>query len=288
MLVYFGIRESISIHGDTPNDFLSDGEGSGGGRAGGVDDMEGAGFLDHVEILKERAVAGHRLGSDTGASGGEVLGADFGNEFLEGLGEEGFAEGAAAFVPDHRGVAAEEIPEAGEGEDFGGFAGVDVGFAVAFPRESKDGVRAGFDPAVDEAGEVDAEEGEGGVGHGVDEVADEVARFRGEFEIFATERDDTNVVFCAGEGSDAVTKEASAVDEITGFEFACRGLEEPAAEVVVDAEDVGVFLEGAAEAFDLVDEGVADGLIIDNAFLWDAEGSEPGSVGLDLAELGGI
>ena len=92
----------------------------------------------------------------------------------------------------------------------------------------------------------------------------------------------------SGERGDAVAEEARAVDEITGFEFACRGLEEPAAEVVVDAEDVGVFLEGAAEAFDLVDEGVADGLIIDNAFLWDAEGSEPGSVGLDLAELGGI
>ena len=63
--------------------------------------MEGAGFLDQVEILKERAVAGHGLRADATAAGGEVLGADFGDEFLEGLGEEGFAEGASAFVPDH-------------------------------------------------------------------------------------------------------------------------------------------------------------------------------------------
>ena len=134
--------------------------------------MEGAGFLDHVEILKERAVAGHGLRADTTAARSEVLGANFGDEFLEGLGEEGFAEGAAAFVQDHGGVAAEKIPEAGEGEDLGGFAGVDLGFAVAFAGEGEDGIRAGFDAAVDEAGEVNAKEGERGVGHGVDEVAD--------------------------------------------------------------------------------------------------------------------
>lgn len=136
--------------------------------------MQGAGFLDHVEILEKRAGARHGLGADAGLAGGEVLGADVGDEFLKGSGEEGFAEGAAAFVPDHGGVAAEEIPEAGEGEGFGGFAGVDVGFAVAFAGEGEDGIWSGFDAAVDEAGEVHAKEGKGGVGDGVDEVADEV------------------------------------------------------------------------------------------------------------------
>jgi hypothetical protein len=103
------------IQPDAADDFLGDGEGGGGGRAGGVDDMEGAGFLDHVEILEERAVARHGLGADAGPAGGEMLGADVGDEFLKGFGEEGFAEGAAAFVPDHGGVLAEKIPEAGEG-----------------------------------------------------------------------------------------------------------------------------------------------------------------------------
>ena len=215
--------------------------------------MEGAGFLDHVEILEERAVAGHGLRADSGAAGREVLGADFGYEFLEGLGEEGFAEGAAAFVPDHRGVAAKKIPEAGEGEDFGGFAWMDVGFAVAFAGEGEDGVRAGFDAAVDEAGEVDAEEGEGGVGHGVNEVANEMAGFGGELEIFAAEGEDADVILGASKLSDAVAEEAGAVDEVAGFEFSSGGFEDPAAEVVVDGCDVGVFLEGAAKAFDLAD-----------------------------------
>ncbi|MEN9468683.1 MAG: hypothetical protein RL630_416 [Verrucomicrobiota bacterium] len=250
--------------------------------------MEGAGFLDHVEILEERAVAGHGLGADAGAAGREVFGADFGDEFLEGLGEEGFAEGAAAFVPDHGGVAAEKIPEAREGEDFGGFAGADVVFAIAFAGKGEDGVGTGFDAAVDEAGEVDAEEGEGGVGHGVDEVANEMAGYVSEFEIFAAERDDADVILGASKLSDAIAEEAGAVDKVAGFEFASGGFEDPAAEVVVDGRDAGVFLEVAAEAFDLLDERVADGFIINDAFLWDAEGCEAGGVGFDLVELGGV
>jgi hypothetical protein len=83
--------------------------------------MQGSGFLDQVEILEERAVAGHGLGPDATATRGEVLGADFGDEFLEGSGEEEFAEGAPAFIPDHRGVAAEEVPKAREGKRFSGF-----------------------------------------------------------------------------------------------------------------------------------------------------------------------
>ena len=60
----FFLEGAASIQHDPADDFLRDGEGSGGGGAGGVDDMEGAGGLDHVEILKERAVAGHGLGAD--------------------------------------------------------------------------------------------------------------------------------------------------------------------------------------------------------------------------------
>ena len=278
----------ISIQAYAPDDFLGNGQRSGGGGAGGVDDMERSGFLDQVEILEKRAVARHGLGTDARTTWGEVLGADFGDEFLEGFGEKLFAERPAAFVPRHRGVAAEEIPEAGEGKNFGSFAGVDVGFAVSFAGEGEDCVWPSLDAAVDESGEVDSEEGKCRVGHGVDEVADEVARFGGEFEILAAEGDDTDVVFCASERGDAVAEEAGAVYEVAAFEFACGGLEDPAAEVVVDGRDAGVFLEGAAEALDFADERVADGLVIDDAFLWNAQCCEAGGVGFDFSELGGI
>jgi hypothetical protein len=247
--------------------------------------MQGTMFLDQVKILEERAIAGHSLGADAGTGNGEVLGADGGDEFLEGFGEEGFAERSAPFFPRHQGVAAEEIPEAGEAEDFGGLERMDVGFAITFTGEREDCVRPGFDAAVDEAGEVDAKEGECRVGHGVDEVADEAARFGGEFKILASERDDADVVFGSSEGGDAVTEKTGAVDEMAAFKFAGGGFEDPAAEVVVDSENAGAGLENSAEALDFADEGVADGLVIDDAFLWNAQSGEAGGVGLHFAEL---
>ena len=250
--------------------------------------MKCAGFLDQVEILNERAVAGHGLGSDAGTAGHKVLGADFGDKFLEGLGEKGFAEGAAAFVQSHRGVAAEEIPEARKGENFCGFERMDVGFAVAFAGERKDGVWPGLDAAVDESGEVDSKEGEGGVGDGVDEVADEMPCFGGEFEILATEGNDANVVFRAGERGDAVAEKPGAIDEVGSLEFPGGGFENPAAEVVVDGYNAGTGLENSAEALDLANEHVADGLVIDDTFLWNVQGGEASGVGFDLAESCGI
>ena len=115
-----------------------------------------------------------------------------------------------------------------------------------------------------------------------------MAGFGCEFEIFAAEGDDADVILGASKLSDAVAEEAGAVDEVAGFECTGGGFEDPAAEVVVNGRYAGVFLEGAAEAFDLSDEGVADGLVINNAFLWNAKGGEAGSVGLDLAELDGV
>jgi len=242
-------------------------------------------FLDQVKILEERAIAGHSLGADAGTANGEVLGADGGDEFLEGFGEEGFAERSAPFFPRHQGVAAEEIPEAGEAEDFGGLERMDVGFAVAFAGERKNGIWAGFDSAVDEAGEVDAEEGEGGVGHGVDEVTDEVARFGGEFEILSTERDDADIVFGSSEGGDAVTEKTGAVDEVGAFKFPCGGFKDPTAEVVMDSENACAGLKSSAEALDFANEGVTDRLVIDDAFLWNAQCCEAGGMGFDFAEL---
>ncbi len=165
---------------------------------------------------------------------------------------------------------------------------MDVGFAVAFAGEREDGVRAGFDAAADEAGEVDSEEGKRRGGHGVDEVADEMARFGDEFEILSAEGNDADVVFRAGERGDAVAEKAGAVDEVAAFEFACGGFENPAAEVVLDGHDAGTGLENAAEALDFEDEGVADGLVVDDAFLWNAQSGEAGGVGFDFAELRGI
>ena len=64
-------------------DALRDGEAGGGGGTGGVEDMDGLGHLDDVEVFDEDAFAAHRLGADARAAGQEVVLLDFGNERLQ-------------------------------------------------------------------------------------------------------------------------------------------------------------------------------------------------------------
>ncbi len=165
---------------------------------------------------------------------------------------------------------------------------MDVGFTVAFTSEGEDGIRAGFDPSVDEAREVHAEEGKRWVGHGVNEMADEMSCFGSELEILATEGNDTNVVFRAGECGDAVAEKPGAVDEVAAFEVTGGCFKDPAAEVVVDGENASAGLEGTTKALDLAHKGIANRLVIDNAFLWHAERGEAGGMGFDFAESCGV
>ena len=97
--------------------------------------------------------------------------------------------------------------------------------------------------------------------------------FRGKFEILAAEGDDADIVFRAGERGDTVTEKACAIYEVGALEFASGGFEDPATEVVVDGKDAGAGLENATEALDFEDKGVADGLVIDDAFLRNTQSS---------------
>jgi len=99
------------------------------------------------------------LGSYAGSAGQEMVFPDFGDEFLERLGEEPTAEGTDAFVPDEGGVAEQEIPESGIGENLGHVLEAELGFAVGFAGEGEDGIGAGFGTAVDKTGKMDSEKG---------------------------------------------------------------------------------------------------------------------------------
>lgn len=136
--------------------------------------MDGVAALENVEVVEEGAVVVAGLGAYSGVGWGEVAGLDLGDEFLEGLGEGGFAEGAVDFGVSVFPIFAGKGPETGPCEGFGKVAWVYVAPCVAFAGEGEDSVWSGFDAAADHAGEVYAEEGKGGVGNGVDEVFDEV------------------------------------------------------------------------------------------------------------------
>ena len=261
-------------------DGFADGEAGGGGGGGGVADVEDAAAVDEVEVVEQAPVGEAGLGADAGWGGDEVVFLDGGDEALEGSGEFGFAEGAAYFVVAHAPVAPGEFPEAWPGEGVGEVAWVDVAPAVAFAGEGEDGVGPGFDAAVVHAGEVDAEEGKFGVGHGVDEVADEVALGGGELEVFAAEGEDAQVEFGLGLAGEAVGVESGAGAELGGEQFALVGEEAVAVGGFEEGFDAGAESYFAAGGLDAAGEGVGEAGVVGDAGFGDVQGAEAGGVGL--------
>ena len=142
-------------------------------------------------------------------AGHEVVGGD-GGDVAAGLGGEGAAaRGEAQLAGAGAPVAAQHAPGAGPAE------------AVA--RRDEQGGRAEQDVAVDPAREVDAEEGEGRVGDGVDEAADEVAALADEAQVGAAEGDDAGIGVGAGEDGEAVGPQAGAEDGALRFDRVAVG-----------------------------------------------------------------
>ena len=124
-----------------------------------------------------------------------------------------------------------------------------------------------------------AEEGEGGVGYGVDEMIDEVLAGGFEEIVFAAEGDDAGVGLFAGEGGDTVALEAGAVDQEIGLVLA---VEDPTGFDFGDGcacEDLG------SGSFEEGDHGFADLWVVDDAFFGDAEGEKAGGVGFNFSDL---
>ena len=71
---------------------------------------------EDVEVLHEFALRCHGLRTDTGTTGSEVLGAQFGDETREITAETLEAEGLREFGEGHGWIAFEEVPKAGESE----------------------------------------------------------------------------------------------------------------------------------------------------------------------------
>src|SRR5947208_3203919 len=105
---------------------IANGEGSGGGGAGRVEDVECAVAGHDVKILHQVTLRGHGLGADSGAPGGEIRGAQFGHEALEGAAEAFLAEAFGEAGEGHGTMAEEKTPEAGKEEGVGEVAEVDI------------------------------------------------------------------------------------------------------------------------------------------------------------------
>ncbi len=128
---------------------------------------------------------------------------------------------------------------------------------------------------------MNAEEGKGWVGDGVDEMVDEVLAGGLEEVVFAAEGDDAGVAPLAGEGGDAVAVEAGAIDEEVGVVFP---VEDP---TWFDFGDGGVREDLGTGGGEECDHGVADVLVVDDTFFGDAEGEEASGMGFYFADLFG-
>ena len=172
------------------NDLGPDRKGGSGGRRRRINHVEGPGLLDEREILDQLPGRAHGLGAHSRPSGSEVFDPQIRHQPLKRSAEEPLAPRAADFIPTHAAMPGKETPEARIAEGIGEVAEIDVLFAVPFPRTCKHCVRSGLHAAVDEAGEVNAEEGKVEVGDGVDEMANEALALRTELIIFAPEGND--------------------------------------------------------------------------------------------------
>ena len=145
---------------------VADGEGGGGGRAGGVEDVQGARARDEAEVLHQLAARGHGLGAHAGTAGFEVGFANLGDEPLQRGAEQLFAERTLHFLPAHALVFAHEAPQAAERERVEQVARVEIRFAIALAREGEHGVRTGLDAAIDCDPRVVQRLGRSGIGRG--------------------------------------------------------------------------------------------------------------------------
>ena len=111
--------------------------------------------------------------------------------------------------------------------------------AVAFALQGQHRVGAGLDAAVDHAREVDAQEGELGIGHGVDQVPHQVVPVGPQLVVLAAERHDLQPRLDAAQPGDAIGLQAGAVHQRPGAHGAAARLEDELARAALHPVHAG-------------------------------------------------
>ena len=147
------------------------------------------GFEDQ-EVIDEIALLIQGLGTDSSFAGFEVIGSNFGDQFLETFCECRLAYRAIDLLDAFTEVPEGEFSESRKPEGFDGVLPGEVRLFVTFPRKGEHGVRTCVDASVNHLREMDSEEGEVGVGDRVDESFYEVSFLGTKLKVFSTKRDD--------------------------------------------------------------------------------------------------
>ncbi len=136
---------------------------------------------------------------------------------------------------------------------------------------------------------MDAEEGQGRIGHRVDQPADQVAAFVAQLPVLAAERDDARLGRLARRDREAVGLEAGAHDHAVGFEgCAVRQLDGRAEPVLAHAGGAGIRPDLATNGGDIGRVGARHRGEVGDRGLGRVERGDAGHVGLDLGEIVGF
>jgi len=140
---------------------------------------------------------------------------------------------------------------------------------VALAGQGQHGVGPALDGAVDPAGQVDPEEGEGGIGDGIDQAAHERGGAWGQHAVLAAERDDARRRGFAprGERGDPVTLQPRAVDQSTGARVARIRAQDQLFTYPRGGKDPGARHDPLACLFEVRGQAAADGAEISRAVI---------------------
>lgn len=137
--------------------------------------MHRAFALKDLEVVHESVAFHERLRPHPGGHPYEVSLTDLGYQLLQaGRGTPPAQRARGLREPDAP-VVSGQAPEGLVAEDLAQVFGAHLQLLVAFAGKAEHGVRTGLYLAVHRTGEVDAEKGEGGVRHRVDQVLCQVA-----------------------------------------------------------------------------------------------------------------
>ena len=205
-----------------------------------------------------------------------------GEELLQGAGEGTFGKGAVHLAHACFPVLHGNLLEAGPGERGGKFAQIDLAFAVALTAKGQYGIGSCFHTAFHHAGEVHTEEGEGRVGHGIDEIAHEALTLRTQLVVFSTEGDDAQVEVGNGEGSNAVAPQPGAIDDQLGLEVSLVAGDDAFFLTQLNVKDFVVEFDLTTGFGDLLAVLEGDFLVVDDTRLGDKHAFETRYMGFVL------
>src|SRR5262245_1056462 len=130
---------------------------------------------DNYEIIQQPPAAIERLSANSCAGGFKICSLDVWNKLLQGMCEGLFAQRTIVFPDAAAPIFHGHPPETGKDRSLDCIPQVEICFAIAFALQRQHRVWTRFDPIVDAPGEVNSKEGEAGIGHRINQIANEMA-----------------------------------------------------------------------------------------------------------------